>query len=250
VNCHGQGIQSGLAWKKPTLELFVTLRQMADAPIIIEPSTPADAAIIWLHGLGADGHDFEPIVEQLDPRATQATRFIFPHAPMQAVTINGGATMRAWYDITDAQIERKVDAEGVERSAQIVCELVETQRAAGIEPEHIVLAGFSQGGAVVLHAGIRYPQRLAGIMALSTYLPIREGTEAQASKANHDVPIMLAHGSRDPVVPIGTSEASRVFLRSLGYRVQCNTYAMEHSVSAEELHDISCWLADVLQRDY
>lgn len=223
---------------------------MSDTPIVIEPSATADAAVIWLHGLGADGHDFEPIVEQLDERATQATRFIFPHAPIQPVTINGGAEMRAWYDITDAQIDRKADAAGVERSAQSIYQLIEVQRAAGIESEHIVLAGFSQGGAIALHAGIRYPHRLAGIMALSAYLAVHEGTEEQRSAQNKEIPIMLAHGSRDPVVQLGTAEKSRLFLRSLGYRVQCNTYPMEHSVSVEELRDISCWLADVLQRDY
>jgi phospholipase/carboxylesterase len=219
---------------------------MSNAPIIIEPSETADSSVIWLHGLGADGHDFEPVVAQLQPAATRGTRYIFPNAPVQPVTINGGAVMPAWYDILDAQIERRVDTAGVEQSAQVVNELIEAECGKGVRASRIVVAGFSQGGAIALHAGLRYPQRLAGIMALSTYLPIQEGTEAQASEANRDVPILLAHGSRDPVVPLASSEGSRVYLRSLGYSVQCNTYPMEHNVCAEELRDISCWLESVL----
>jgi phospholipase/carboxylesterase len=219
---------------------------MSEAPIILEPPGTADASVIWLHGLGADGHDFEPVVEQLQPAVTRSTRYIFPNAPVQAVSINGGAQMPAWYDIVDAEIERRVDASGVERSAQTVNELIEAECAKGIDAARVVLAGFSQGGAIALHAGLRYPQRLAGIMALSTYLPIHDGTAEQASAANRDIPIFLAHGSQDPVIALATSEASRVFLRSLGYVVQCNTYAMQHSVCAEELRDISSWLGHVL----
>ena len=219
---------------------------MPEAPIILEPHDTADASVIWLHGLGADGHDFEPVVGQLQPSATRSTRYIFPNAPVQAVSINGGAQMPAWYDILDAQLERRVDAAGVARSAQTVNELIAAECAKGIKPARIVLAGFSQGGAIALHAGLRHPQRLAGIMALSTYLPIHAGTAEQASPANLDIPIFLAHGSQDPVVTLATSEATRVFLCSLGYAVQCNTYPMAHSVSAEELRDISCWLETVL----
>jgi phospholipase/carboxylesterase len=221
---------------------------MPDAPIVIEPPATADASVIWLHGLGADGHDFEPVVSQLQAAVTQSTRFVFPHAPMQPVTINGGMLMRAWYDILDMQIERRVDAEGVARSAAIVDELISAQRSAGIEAKRIVLAGFSQGGAIALHVGLRHTDRLAGIMALSTYLAVREALTEEISAANRDVPIFLAHGSQDPVVPLSASEDSRVLLRSLGYSVQCNTYPMPHSVCAEELRDISCWLEDVLAR--
>jgi len=220
----------------------------ADPPIVIEPREPADASVIWLHGLGADGHDFEPVVEQLQERARAATRFVFPHAPMQPVTINQGMRMRAWYDILDMQIERRVDAAGVERSAALLDQLVAAERGRGIAAARIVVAGFSQGGAIALHAGLRHPERLAGIMALSTYLPVREGLAAEASEANRDVPILLAHGSQDPVVPLAASEASRVLLREMGYRVQCNTYPMPHSVCAEELRDISSWLENVLGR--
>lgn len=221
---------------------------MSDAPIIIEPSAPAQASVIWLHGLGADGHDFEPVVEQLDKAVTASTRFVFPNAPVQAVTINGGARMRAWYDILEMEIERRVDGAGVERSARTVDELIAAQVEQGIASNRIVLAGFSQGGAIALHAGLRHPDRLAGIMALSTYLAVPDGLAEAVSDANRDVPLFLAHGSQDPVVPLGASERARVLLRSLGYRVQCHTYPMAHSVCGEELRDISCWLEDVLAR--
>lgn len=220
---------------------------MTTAPIIVEPNATAEAAVIWLHGLGADGHDFEPVVQQLSESVTLATRFVFPHAPMQAVTINGGMLMRAWYDILEADLNRRVDAEGVCRSSDIATGLLEEQRARGILPRRIVLAGFSQGGAIALHAGLRYPERLAGIMALSTYLALEEATEEEASAANADVPVFLAHGSQDPLVPLAASERSRRHLKALGYRIQCHTYPMPHSVCAEELRDISCWLETVLE---
>ena len=221
---------------------------MSDAPIIIEPSAPAQASVIWLHGLGADGHDFEPVVEQLGTAVTATTRFVFPHAPVQAVTINGGTRMRAWYDILDTAIERRVDSAGVESSARIVAGLIAAQRDQGIAAQRIVLAGFSQGGAIALHAGLRHPERLAGIIALSTYLAVPDGLAAAVSDANRELPIFLAHGSQDPVVPLAASERARVLLRALGYRVQCHTYPMAHSVCGEELRDISCWLEDVLAR--
>lgn len=221
---------------------------MSDAPIIIEPSAPAQACVIWLHGLGADGHDFEPVVEQLDSAVTATTRFVFPHAPVQAVTINGGSRMRAWYDILDMAIERRVDSAGVENSARIVAGLIAAQRDLGIAAHRIVLAGFSQGGAIALHAGLRHPERLAGIMALSTYLAVPDGLAAAVSDANRELPVFLAHGSQDPVVPLAASERARVLLRALGYRVQCHTYPMAHSVCGEELRDISCWLEEVLAR--
>jgi phospholipase/carboxylesterase len=173
---------------------------------------------------------------------------VFPHAPVQAVTINGGTRMRAWYDILDTAIERRVDSAGVESSARIVAGLIAAQRDQGIAAQRIVLAGFSQGGAIALHAGLRHPERLAGIMALSTYLAVPDGLAAAVSDANRELPIFLAHGSQDPVVPLAASERARVLLRALGYRVQCHTYPMAHSVCGEELRDISCWLEDVLAR--
>jgi phospholipase/carboxylesterase len=215
---------------------------MADPPIIIEPPESASAAVIWLHGLGADGHDFEPVPAQLPESITRHTRFIFPNAPLCSVTINGGALMRAWYDILEMDIGRRVDVEGVHASAGTAAALVDAQREQGIDAGRIVLAGFSQGGAIALHAGLRYAHALAGVMALSTYLPVSEGLEEEASAANARVPILLAHGSQDPVVPLSLSEAARVTLTRLGYPVQVNTYAMPHSVCGEELRDIGCWL--------
>jgi len=220
---------------------------MSDSPIVVEPAAPAERSVIWLHGLGADGHDFEPVVQQLQEGAVRATRFVFPHAPVQPVTINGGMPMRAWYDILEMDIGRRVDAEGVVRSAAAVTALLDAEREKGIDARRMVLAGFSQGGAIALHAGLRYPHRLAGILALSTYLAVPDGLGQEAGEANRDVPILLAHGSQDPVVPIGLSERARVLLRAAGYRVHCHTYPMPHSVCPEELRDLSCWLEDVLE---
>lgn len=219
---------------------------MPDAPIVVEPSQSADASIIWLHGLGADGHDFEPVVAQLPERVTARTRFVFPHAPMQPVTINGGMLMRAWYDIQEMELSRRADENGLFDSARSASALIDAEREYGIDARRIVIAGFSQGGAVALHAGLRYGMRLAGIMALSTYLPAEATVSDERSDANADVPIMLAHGSQDPVVPLALSEQARIALTGLGYRVQCHTYAMPHSVSGEELRDIGCWLQQVL----
>jgi len=220
----------------------------AQSPIIVEPHETAKACVIWLHGLGADGGDFEPVAAQLAPNATQATRFVFPHAPMQAVTINAGARMRAWYDILEMDLERRVDSAGVRSSAQVIAELIEEQYRLGIPYQQIVLAGFSQGGAIALHLGLRFGHRLAGIMALSTYITMPEDLGKERSPANADTPIFLAHGSQDPMVPLASSEQARQLLRSLDYRPACHTYAMAHAVCGEELRDISCWLEDVLNR--
>lgn len=219
-----------------------------EAPIVIEPPRPATASVVWLHGLGADGHDFEPIVAELDEAVTRDVRFVFPHAPHRPVTINGGMVMRAWYDIVHEDVARRADERGVRESAAILDELIATERAAGIAPERIVAAGFSQGGAIVLHAGLRYPDPLAGIMALSTYLPLREPTASEAAAANRGVPIFMAHGSHDPVIPLSTSDDSSAFLRGLGYTVELHTYPIPHSVCAEELRDIGNWLERVLER--
>lgn len=215
-------------------------------PIIVEPPQAARACVIWLHGLGADGSDFEPVASQLAGSITSDTRFVFPNAPMQAVTINGGAVMRAWYDILELDLERKVDRDGVLASARIIEDLIAQQQALGIPYAKMVVAGFSQGGAVALHLGLRFGQRLAGIMGLSTYITIREDLSLESCAANATTPIFLAHGSQDPMVPLAASEQSRQLLRSLGYRPSCHTYPMAHAVCAEEIRDISCWLEDVL----
>lgn len=217
-----------------------------EKPVIIQPEEKADACVIWLHGLGADGHDFEPIVPEFSDALRNRVRFVFPHAPQQPVTINGGMVMRAWYDITDADLARRPDETGVRSSARILTGLIDSEIDGGIEPARIVAAGFSQGGAVALHTGLRYPEKLAGILALSTYLPLHESTETEASDENRDIPIFMAHGSQDPVIPLASSEASRAFLTSLGYDIETHTYPMPHSVCGEEIRDVEDWLSRIL----
>jgi phospholipase/carboxylesterase len=212
--------------------------------IEIETGKNPTASIIWMHGLGADGNDFVPIVAELElPEAP--IRFVFPHAPMQPVTINGGMVMRAWYDISDASIRRE-DERGVRASQSLVEALIEREKARGTKPGRLVLAGFSQGGVIALQTGLRQPQRLAGIMALSSYVPIAGKLAAEASAANHDTPIFMAHGTQDPVIPLPLAAQSRDLLQSLGHAVEWHQYGMPHSVCAEEVRDIGAWLARVL----
>ena len=218
----------------------------SDTPVVVEPPTPATAAVVWLHGLGADGHDFEPVAAELGRGGLDGIRYVFPHAPVRPVTINGGMEMRAWYDIAGSDFDRRADEEGVRESAGIARALVDEQIARGIAAERIVLAGFSQGGAIALYAGLRFPFRLAGILALSTYLPAPRSLEAQAHPANRDVPIFLAHGSQDPMIALSLAERSRAALAALGYVVEVHTYPMPHSVCAEEIRDIASWLSRVL----
>ncbi len=221
---------------------------MSDSPIIIETgSAEPDSCVIWLHGLGADGHDFEPIVPELRLPATMNTRFIFPHAPMMPVTINQGFVMRAWYDIKSAAIASQPDEAGIRSSAELTDQLVEEQLARGIPAKRIVLAGFSQGGAVILHAGLRQEHTLAGIMALSTYLPLPESLAAEKSDANQHTPIFLAHGSIDQVIPVDLAYTTRGHLEKAGYRLEWHEYPdMPHSVSLDEINHISAWLKKVL----
>src|SRR6267378_2769074 len=196
--------------------------------IEMETGKNPTASIIWLHGLGADGNDFAPIVPELRLPGT-AIRFVFPHAPVRPVTINGGMRMRAWYDIADGATARE-DERGVRAS----------------KAERLVLAGFSQGGAIALHTGLRHPERIAGVMALSTYVPVGEDLSAEASTANRDVPIFMAHGTYDPIIPLRRAEQSRGLLQSLGYPVEWREYTMPHSVCPEELANIGAWLGKVL----
>jgi phospholipase/carboxylesterase len=216
-----------------------------DPPVVIEPSKPATAAVVWLHGLGADGHDFEPVAAELGRGGLDDIRFVFPHAPVRPVTINGGMEMRAWYDIAGPDLDRRADEEGVRASAGIARGLVDEQVARGIAGERIVLAGFSQGGAIALYAGLRFPFRVAGILALSAYLPAAKSLAPEAHAANRDVPIFLGHGSQDPVVALVLSERSRAAMADLGYIVEVHTYPMPHSVCAEEIRDIANWLQRV-----
>lgn len=205
----------------------------------------ADYVVIWLHGLGADGHDFEPLVPELGVE-DKAVRFIFPHAPVQPITVNSGMPMRAWYDIRSPQIQQHEDHEGIRTSQQAVKALIARQREAGIESGHIMLAGFSQGGAIALHTGLRHPEPLGGILALSTYLPLVQEFEQQRHSANQSVPIFMAHGKNDPIVPLGLAEDSRYYLEQAGYQVDWYVYAMQHQVCIEEIADISGWLKQTL----
>jgi phospholipase/carboxylesterase len=208
--------------------------------IQIETGPDPEACVIWLHGLGADGHDFEPIVPELE--LARPVRFIFPHAPVRPVTINNGMRMRAWYDIVQFGPGREDDA-GLRASQKLVEEMI---RAQGMPASRIVLAGFSQGGAIVLQTALRYPERLAGVMALSCYLPIASTLEGEAHSKNKDLPIFMAHGQYDDVIAIGRAQQSLEHLKKLGYPVEWHEYPMPHSVCAPEIADISAWLAKVL----
>jgi len=193
---------------------------MSDSAVIIEPdSLPPDSCVIWLHGLGADGHDFEPIVPELNLESVLSTRFVFPHAPMIPVTINQGFVMRAWYDVSDSKIDADQDEKGIRNSEKILVKLIAEQIKDGIASERIFIAGFSQGGAIALHTGLRYPKRLAGIIALSTYLPLAKTLAAEKSEANSGIPIFLAHGSEDPVIPIDLGYTTRGRLEKAGYLI-------------------------------
>ena len=223
------------------------MRGMSQPPDAIEIETgPApDAAVIWLHGLGADGYDFEPVVPELRLPARLRLRFIFPHAPVRPVTINMGMPMRAWYDILQMG-GGKEDEAGLRASQALLDGLVEREQSRGVPARRIVLAGFSQGGAIALQTGLRHPQRLAGILALSTYLPLARTLAAERSAANRDLPVLMAHGTLDPMIPIARARESRAALEALGYAVQWQEYAMPHSVCGEEIADIAAWLLKLL----
>lgn len=214
--------------------------------IEIESAPQPTAAVIWLHGLGADGNDFANLVPELDLSACPPIRFVFPHAPTLPVTINGGYVMPAWYDIRGADLVSRQDAEGIQKSALAISALIENEISRGIAAENIVLAGFSQGCAMALHTGLRFPKRLAGVMALSGYLPLAETFAAERHAANAATPIFMAHGSQDPVVVPARGEASRDLLASLGYAVHWHTYPMPHSVHPREVADISTFLTTIL----
>jgi len=219
------------------------MTELLDA-IEIETGKSPLSSVIWLHGLGADGHDFEAIVPELD-LPDDPIRFVFPHAPMQPVTINAGMVMRAWYDVTDAAI-RHEDEGGVRASQALLEALIAREKQRGTRTDRIVLAGFSQGGAIALQTGLRHPERLAGIMALSCYVPISEKLRFEAHQANRDVPIFLGHGTADPIVALARAVESRELLMRAGYSVEWHDYPMPHSVCLEEIRDISAWLRRVL----
>lgn len=209
----------------------------------IETARPVTASVIWLHGLGADGHDFEPIVPYLGLPAGAAVRFVFPHAPQRPVTLNGGLRMRAWYDLYGLDLQRREDAEGIRESARLVAALIEREIERGIPGERIVLAGFSQGGAMALFTGLRSSTRLAGLLALSCYLPLADTLLDERQPVNQDTPILMMHGRFDDIVPIRAGQASHERLEALGYPVEWRDYPMAHEVNPEQIRTIGDWLS-------
>jgi len=224
--------------------------------IILETSNNPDAAIIWLHGLGANGHDFESIVPELNLPKNLNIRFIFPHAPTMPVTVNGGYVMPAWYDIAGHGISfasgtssqpAGEDEQGMRRSQNQINELIEAEKKKGIAANRIILAGFSQGGAMTLFAGLRYPQRLAGLMVLSAYLPLPDKLTAEMAESNAKTSVFMAHGKQDGVVPFEGARISKEFLLKRGIPVEWHEYAMQHSIHPQEIRDISVWLQKILE---
>ncbi len=212
----------------------------------IETGADPSASVIWMHGLGADGRDFVPVVPELDLPESPTIRFVFPHAPLRAVTINMGTILRAWYDMDQAGGELRADESDIRESQAQIELLIERERGRGIAPAAVVLAGFSQGGAMALHTGLRYPARLAGVLALSCSLPLAGTLDAEASPANRDVPIVMAHGVDDPLIPLRRARQSRDWMVERGYRVTWREYPMAHSVCDAEISDIGAWLREVL----
>jgi phospholipase/carboxylesterase len=220
--------------------------QTALEGVVVETGKNPTATVIWLHGLGADGNDFVPIVSELDLTGCGVVRFVFPHAPTMPVTINGGYVMRAWYDILGTDLVRREDEAGIKNSAKAIEHIIANQRQAGIAASRIVLAGFSQGCAMSLYAGLRHSEPLGGLVALSGYLPIADKTAIERHSANYATPIFMAHGSADPVVPMHRATASRDVLQGMGYRVDWHSYAMQHSVCPQEISDVGEFFRRVL----
>ncbi len=214
--------------------------------IQIETAPNPTVSVIWMHGLGADGSDFVPIVRELDLTDCPAIRFVFPHAPTMPVTINGGYVMRAWYDILGTDLAKREDEKGLRASQTSIEQLIAQEKSRGIAANRIVLAGFSQGCAMTIQTGLRHPEKLAGLLCLSGYVPIHATIATERHPANHDTPIFMAHGRGDQVIPIDRAEQSRDLLQSLGYSVEWHEYMMQHAVCAEEIDDISAWLRRVL----
>ncbi|MEP6607502.1 MAG: alpha/beta fold hydrolase [Burkholderiaceae bacterium] len=212
----------------------------------LETSPQPTASVIWLHGLGADGHDFVPVVHELQALGAPAARYVFPHAPTMPVTINGGALMRAWYDIVNVDLMRREDEKGIRASQILVDALIAREAERGISHSRIVLAGFSQGGAIALQAGLRQPKPLACIIALSCYLPLANTLDAERHNASATLAVFMGHGSYDPIVPLARGIASRDALQSAGYAVEWHQYPMPHSVNEQEIRDITAFLKRVI----
>lgn len=214
----------------------------------INPETGPAATIIWLHGLGADGNDFVPLVPELNIPESLPLRFLFPHAPIRSVTINAGMVMRAWYDILALDGPDNIERNHLLESADALETIIQDEMERGMPSEKILLAGFSQGGAVVLHTGLRYGKKLAGILALSCYLPTADTLAREMSAVNRDIPLMMAHGTMDPLIPVAKSIRTKQELTRLGYQVQWHEYNMQHAVCPEEIQDIRSWLLQTLDR--
>lgn len=210
--------------------------------VVVETADNPDAAVIWLHGLGSDGHDFEPIVPALLIKPELQVCFVFPHAPIRPVTVNGGMEMRAWYDIYEMTLERKVDKENIAESCEQVNALIEDQIAKGIDPSRIILAGFSQGGVIAYQLALNTSHKLAGVMALSTYLADKSMVPEASDCTNGTTPFLIHHGKQDPVVALSLSQMAEKTLLDQGFQVEYKTYEMPHSVSPEQIQDISLWL--------
>ncbi|MEM7466516.1 MAG: alpha/beta hydrolase [Pseudomonadota bacterium] len=209
--------------------------------IVIDPPAQTDAVVIWLHGLGADGNDFVPIVPELNLPEKHGIKFIFPHAPVRPITINGGMEMRGWYDIANPQLRRDIDLEGIQESTARIREMIDAEIDNGIASERIILAGFSQGGAITYYLGLRYAKRLGGLIALSTYIPAVDELAAEISSHN-DVPIFIGHGTHDPLVPESLGRKAEATLLGLDRSVLYRSYPMEHSVCLEEINDVAEFL--------
>lgn len=224
------------------------IHESADA-VVLAPATQASASVIWLHGLGADGNDFVPIVPELKLPASPGIRFVFPHARVRPVTLNMGMRMRAWYDIKTLTAEGRADEAGLRESIAVVESLIAAERALGIASERIAIAGFSQGGALALNAALRHSEPLAGVLALSAYLPLQAVLANELAEANRGVPILMCHGQHDPVLPLPLGVAACNWLRAAGYKVEWKEYPMQHQVCLPEIQDIAAWFRARLPAD-
>ena len=214
---------------------------------IVRTAGSTEFTVIWMHGLGADGHDFVPVIPELKLPASLGVKFIFPHAPIRAVTLNNGMEMRAWYDLLSLDRSKTANEDDILTTVTLINQLIDNEIESGTSSDKILLAGFSQGGVIALHTGLRYPKRLAGIMALSTYIPFKENTLTQANEVQKAIPIFAAHGKFDPVIPFASYEDYIPSLKAQGYEVEAHDYPMEHSLCLEEINDISAWLQKVLK---
>lgn len=212
----------------------------------IEPARSASCSVIWLHGLGADGHDFEPLIRDWNLAEELSARFVLPHAPRRPVTLNGGMVMRAWYDIFDLEFESDEDHVGIAAARADLLELVQREQERGVHTRNIVLAGFSQGGAIALHTALRFEAPLAGVLALSSYLPLAASLAAEKRADPGKLAIRMDHGDRDPIVPYRVAELSRSLIEAQGYRVEFHSYAMEHSLCLQQMESLRSWLSDRL----